>query len=118
VLVAFGHQPDATAADSQALDAQFVAYARDDDVAVVGLDQAVNDEYGTRLNPCAHHRVAGDSHVEGRHGVLDEVAVEVEVALDVALGGRRKPCGDRSHKQGACPLGRAVGTPHRFDIRV
>src|SRR5438105_7551780 len=43
VLVVFGHQPDAPPTDSQALAAQRLIYARDDDVAVVGLDHAVND---------------------------------------------------------------------------
>src|SRR3954470_24530437 len=74
VLVVLGHEPDAAAAEAQALDAEFVVDARDDYVAVVRLDVTVNDEYGAGVYPHARHRVARDAHVEGRNRGLDEVA--------------------------------------------
>src|SRR5437868_2599175 len=58
VLFVLRHEPDATAAKAQTLDTQLVAYARDDDVAVVGLDRSVNDEDGAGLDARARHRVA------------------------------------------------------------
>src|SRR5919112_2273637 len=103
VLVVLGHEPDAAAAEAQALDAELVVDARDDDIAVVGLDGAVYDEYRAGVYPRPRHRVARDAHVEGRHGVFDEVAVQVEVPLDVALGGRWEARRDRRHEERAFP---------------
>src|ERR1700749_2604685 len=75
VLVVLGHEPDAATAEAQALDAEFVVDSRDDYVAVIGLHVPVHDEYRAGVYPHARHRVARDAHVEGRDGVLDEVAV-------------------------------------------
>src|SRR5215212_4873785 len=59
--VVLGHEPDAAVSDAQALDAQLVVDARDDDVAVLCLDRAVDDEYRAGVDADPAHRVARDA---------------------------------------------------------
>jgi hypothetical protein len=90
VGVVLRHQADAPLLYAEALDAQLVVDAGDDDVSVVGLDRAVHDEDRAGADADARHRVARDAHVEGLDRVLDQVAVEVEPPLYVMWNiGRR-----------------------------
>jgi hypothetical protein len=85
--VAVGDKIEAALAPAEPFDGQFAVNDRDHNVAVAGFDGPVHDQEVAIVNTCPHHRVAARADVEGGGGVLDKVLVEVEVTVNVVVGG-------------------------------
>src|ERR1051325_1695542 len=83
-------QPDLSILlDVKFLHHEIVTDTHDDDAALCRFDHPVDDEerpfMDTRL-----HRITFDPDVEGRERVFDQIAVEINAAFDIILGGGRE----------------------------
>jgi len=48
--------------------------------------------------------------------MFDEVSVKIELALDIVVSGRGKPCGESSQEDGQLVARREIGRVDGFDI--
>jgi hypothetical protein len=67
---------------------------------MLGLQGAVHHQDIAVGQPDPLHGVAGEADVVGRGGVLDQQLVQIEVAVQVIVGGRGESgCDQRQHQR-------------------
>jgi hypothetical protein len=81
------------------------------DAAAGDLGRPVHDQQVAVLDAGAGHRVAAAADEGGRGRVLDQVAIQVDPALQVVPGGRRdgKPAATGKARSGQAPGGAGPG---------
>ena len=93
------HEPCAPLFEPHALDCEFTVDVADGNAAVVGVDRPVDDEQVAVADAVAGHAVARHTHEEGRRGVVDQLAVQVERSVEEVVGrrGEARPDGAARH---------------------
>ena len=69
----------------ESLDCQISIERSHDDVSINGFKRAVYDEQVPRMNPRSGHRVTRHAHKERGSRMLDEMPVEIKLALDIVV---------------------------------
>ena len=83
----------------EALHRELAVEDGDHDVGVLRLQGAVHNQDIAVVQPGALHRIAGQADVERGGRVLNQQLVEVEVAVQVIVGGRGESGRDQCEKQ-------------------
>ena len=73
-----GHEPGAPLFEPYALYGKLAVDVAYGDAAVAGCDRTVHDEQVAVADAVAGHAVARNPYEEGRGGIVDQFAVEVE----------------------------------------
>lgn len=83
------------------LDRELPVQNGDDDFPVYGLEATVNHQNIVVVYAGAGHGMAADAQEEGGLRVVNAVLIEVQSALHIVIGGRRKTRSDLADEDGA-----------------
>lgn len=90
VVFVFGHEKYFTFDDSKAFHRKLTVEYRDDNAFILCLEGSVDNENIFAADACIDHGIAVDANEVGGGGMLDEMAIQVELLLDAVVRGRRK----------------------------
>jgi hypothetical protein len=82
----------------QALHGQLAVEHGDDDIVMLRFQRAVHDEDIAVVQSHPLHRVPGEADVVGGCWMLNQQLVQIEVAVQVIVGGRRESGGDQRQR--------------------
>ena len=83
----FGDQGDGAVLEADAFDGEFAVDVGDDDIFIGGGCGAIHDEQIAGVDAGVDHGIAGDADEIGGGGMGDEVFIEIELGLQVIVGG-------------------------------
>ena len=105
-------------APNKTLHREFTIQRGNDDAIVSSLHRAIDDEQIAIMYPCAEHGIALRPKKERGGAVVDEVLVQVELAVHIVLGRRRETRLHRGKVQGQALAARRGGRRRAEELKM
>jgi hypothetical protein len=110
------HKEELPTALCEALDGEFPIDHSNDDAPIPRRQRTIDNQDIAGVNTGFPHGLPSDPDKEGRCGMLDEMLIEVQGAIEVIISRGRIARGDRDQADQTCVSGRDIRRSHEVHV--